>query len=647
MRKLSGNIIIVVILIVGIGVGAEKKYPPSIEKSKSEPVKYIGNRQTNKYFYDGKVPHAAGVHNLQVFRANRSNPTEGGLIGWTFSHAPMLAFWNGKFYLQYLSNLKEEHGAPGRTLLATSENGYDWTNPKVVFPVYPLPEIDAGFGYIPKGMASVMHQRMGFYVAPNGKLLTIGFYSYCATPRHSPNRGQGLGRVVREIYKDGSFGPIYFIRYNRHAGWNESNTDYPFYNESGDQEFIRACDDLLADKPATLQWWEMDRAKDGFYTIDMGEHEIKALCYYKRPDDIVVGLWKNNLAALTFDNGKTWTNISTYPTLKTCGAKVWGQKTKDDRYALIYNHSASLRNRFPLVVITGEDGHRFDDMLCINGQVPPMRYQGIHKSLGPQYIRGIVPGNGRPPGKDIWITYSVNKEDVWVSKIKVPVTGIADEHINESFDEVNEIADLTDWSFYVPKWAPLEITSKDDQFVDNVLRLTDEDPYDYLRVEKLIPESKKLSVKFSIKQVHVGPAKLEFEVHDIKGERPLRLLFSEEWLMFDRGPLEIDPVEYSVGEWRDIELKLDCETQSYDVYLDKEVVKEKIPFAVKTESLQRIVFRTGPWRGDVRPFIVDGEPGNPGLYQEDLPGADFKVGASIFEIDNIQTINDNLVQSGE
>jgi hypothetical protein len=365
MQKLSGNIIIIILLIFNIGIHAEKKYPPSIKESKNGPVKYIGNRQTNKYVYDGKLPHAAGVHTFQVFRANRSNPTEGGLIGWTYSHAPMLAFWNGKFYLQYLSNLKEEHGAPGRTLIAVSENGTDWTNPKVVFPVYPLPEIDAGFGYVPKGMASVMHQRMGFYVAPKGKFLTIGFYSYCATPRHSPNRGQGLGRVVREIYKDGSFGPIYFIRYNRHAGWNETNTDYPFYKESDDQAFLQACEDLLSNKLATLQWWEMD------------------------------------------------------------------------------------------------------------------------------------------------------------------------------------------------------------------------------------------------------------------------------------------PVEYSVGDWRDIELKLDCETQSYDVYLDKALVKEKTPFAVKTKSLQRIVFRTGPWRGDVRPFIVDGEPGNPGLYQEDLPGADLKTGTSIFEIDNIQTTITEAITSGE
>jgi hypothetical protein len=113
-----------------------------------------------------------------------------------------------------------------------------------------------------------MHQRMGFYKAPNGKLLTLGFYSYTITPRFSPNAGQGLGRVVREVKPDGSYGPIYFIRYNRHNGYNETNTNFPFYKTSKDKEFLAACDSLLNNKLITLQWWEEDRGKDGFFAID-------------------------------------------------------------------------------------------------------------------------------------------------------------------------------------------------------------------------------------------------------------------------------------------------------------------------------------------------------------------------------------------
>ena len=104
----------------------------------------------------------------------------------------------------------------------TSKDGQNWSDPFVVFPEYTLPEVHVEYEnrdvVIPAGMHSIMHQRMGFYVAPNGRLLTSGYYSYCYTLKKSPNTGKGVGRVVREIYKDGSLGPIYFIRYNRRGG---------------------------------------------------------------------------------------------------------------------------------------------------------------------------------------------------------------------------------------------------------------------------------------------------------------------------------------------------------------------------------------------------------------------------------------------
>ena len=46
-------------------------------------------------------------------------------------------------------------------------------------------------------------QRMGFYVAPDGRLLVIAFYG------HTDDRfWKEIGRVVREAYKDGSYGPM-------------------------------------------------------------------------------------------------------------------------------------------------------------------------------------------------------------------------------------------------------------------------------------------------------------------------------------------------------------------------------------------------------------------------------------------------------
>ena len=98
---------------------------------------YTGTDQPDKHYYDGRLRHAAGVHRYQAFRADRSMPPTGGVFTWTYNHQPYLAYWKGQFYLQYLSDPKEEHVPPGRTLLVTSKNGRDWTVPHVVFPVYP------------------------------------------------------------------------------------------------------------------------------------------------------------------------------------------------------------------------------------------------------------------------------------------------------------------------------------------------------------------------------------------------------------------------------------------------------------------------------------------------------------------------------
>lgn len=617
-----------------------QKMPPALKESAKEPVKYIGTVQPDKHYYDGELRHAVGVHHYQAFRANRSGHPEGGMIGWTYNHAPMLAYWNGKFYLEYLSNLKEEHNPPGRTLLLDSENGRDWSNPRVIFPIEALPEINWQGYHIPAGTPSVMHQRMGFYVSPAGRLLVIGFYSYSPTPRVGPNKGQGLGRVVREIYKNGELGPIYFIRYNRHAGWNENNvTWFPFYKTSSDKGFIDACEALLADKLVSLQWWEMEQANDDhFYTLTPPKGMVpKALCYFHRPDNVVVALWKHQLSALSPDNGLTWTPIVRSKTLWSVGAKVWGQRTEDGRYSLVYNHSASHRNRFPLVITTGADGHTFNNMLCLNGQVAPIRYQGIHKNVGPQYIRGIVEGNGNPPGNEEWITYSMNKEDIWVSKIHVPVVGTVDQNVAQNFDAIQTIDDLQYWNLYIPKWAPISIAHDPFNEKNKCLELRDEEPYDYALAERTFPESNQLTVAFRVLQWQVGTSLLIVEVNDRYGHRPMRLRFDPDWLSVDRGKVGPPPIPFSTGKWYCIKIKLDCEKQSYDLAVEGNWVKRDIPFAEQVTSFERLVFRTGPWRGDVRPLILNGVPETPGLYIEDKPGADFKVPVSEFFVDDVKT----------
>jgi len=633
----------------------DKRMPPSIKKSKDEPIKYSGDLKPNKYFYDGLLPHAVGVHHFQTMRANRSHPPEHGeseAKGWTYNHQPYLAYWNNKFYYQYLSNLFEEHGAPGRTLLMTSENGFHWTNPVVLFPQYDLPEIKHDEYIIPAGTKSVMHQRMGFYVAPNGRLLTSGFYSYCATNRHSPNAGNGLGRVVREIYKDGSFGPIYFIRYNRHAGWNEKNTNFPFYKKSKDKGFLQACEALLADKLITLQWWEEDRAEDGFYVINPGDVENaayfsanivtskgagKAFCFYERPDGVLVGLWKNQYAALSSDEGNSWTKISQNPTLLTTGAKTWAERTDDGRYAVVHNQSATKRNRFPMAALVSDDGHIFDRLISLSGEVPPKRYQGCHKNPGLQYFRGIVPVNGNPPGDHMWIVHSMNKEDMWIARTRVPLAAEVEKHVNQNFEGITKPTDLEFWNLYVPQWAPVSVI-KEPISGNLCLELRDEDPYDYCKVERILPKSKHLDIQFRINPVVVSHGfSVQIEVQDQQGLRPMRLRIDGNWLSNDHRKVEEHLVPFESGKWHDVQLVMDCKKQAYDLFVDGNKVYADIPFQEKMSVLERIEFRTGNYRNYVYPETVDGQPNCTGMETEDLPGADEKAPLCIYWIDDIKT----------
>jgi hypothetical protein len=617
-----------------------------------EPVVYTGSIQPEKTRTDGWLPHAVGVHHYQAFRANRTFPSEGGITGWTYNHQPYLAHWNGRFYLQYLSALFQEHEPPTRTLLMTSEDGRAWTNPIVVFPEYTLPAIEQEGISIPAGMIAVMHQRMSFYTAPNGRLLTLGFYGFCETPRHSPNAGNGIGRVVREIHADGSLGPVYFIRYNRHAGFNEQNTSLPFYRSSHDDGFIEACDALLADQLYTLQWWEEDRAEDGFYAIDPGQvagadafsatvvtskGAGKAFAWYTRPDNVVVGLWKNQYAALSPDRGLSWTPIVMNKGLWTTGAKTWGQRTDDGRYVVVHNQSATRLNRFPMVAFTGDDGHRFDSLLCLQGEVPPRRFQGAHKGAGQHYFRGITEGNGNPPGDHLWVVYSMNKEDIWISRTTVPLTGQESHHLNEDFQTARSIADLERWNLHLPRWAPASVVTEPGTS-NRVLELRDEDPYDHVLAERVFPASRKVTVSFRVqaREVAQGSA-LDIEVQSQRGDRPHRLRLDANWLGFDHEGVKVDPIRVTLQRWHTIALEFDCEQQTYSVRLDGRTVYAHLRLTGKTDTVERVVFRTGPFRGWVPLPHLDGEASPGGVSSEDLPGADHRVGPSTFWIDDLRT----------
>ncbi|MVM36924.1 six-hairpin glycosidase [Spirosoma sp. HMF3257] len=587
-----------------------------------DTVRYVGQTLSNVDYHHGQLSPAVGVHNIQVFRANREHPELAGGTNWTYNHAPMLAYWNNTFYLQYLSNPVGEHVAPGQTLLLTSKDGYSWSKPTVIFPPYKVPDgwKKPGRPEVAKDLYAVMHQRMGFYVAKNKRLLTLAFYGLVMGPKDDPNDGNGIGRVVREIYPDGKYGPIYFIRHN--ASWDQSKSVYPFYTSSNDKGFVEACDELLANPLMMQQWVEEADRNDPLITL---KKDVKAFSYYYLPDNRVVGLWKHALTTISSDGGKTWQyNPLRAPGFVNSNAKIWGQKTSDGNYATVYNPSEF---RWPLAVSTSKDGLNYTNLLLVNGEITAMRYGGAYKSYGPQYVRGIEEGNGTPPDGSLWVTYSMNKEDIWVSSIPMPITDEVKTHPDETFAQLPAGEELKCWNIYSPLQARAQLETIGGS---KALVLRDKDKFDFAKAERIIPESKKLTVEFSIVPQQANKGVLQIEFQDAKGTPAVRLLFDSDSLFKAKvGYRDSGIQKYEAGKQYDVRIELDREKRMFTTFVNGQPKGNRLFFA-PVASFRRVVFRTG----GVRRFP---DADTPTDQNYDLPKAGEQDDEAVFVIKSFKT----------
>lgn len=540
----------------------------------TEPVTYVGGEICNPRLHEGGFRYAIGVENIQVIRANRTHPEQADRLGWTYNHAPNITFWNGKFYLQYLSNPSDEHQPPGQTLIVTSTDGRTWGKPEIAFPVYRAPQ---GVTFPKPYYGYIMHQRMGFYTAPNGRLLTVAFYGHS----YDPFKEGGIGRVVREVYQNGKMGPIYFLRYSSHTNWNETNTAYPFYTQASDKGFKAACQALLADKLRTLQWIDEDRGTDNFYTLKDSINTVQATSYYHRKDGKTVALWKKSWAAVSEDRGKSWSTPVQIPSLIMAGGKNWGQKTADGRYAMAYNPIETQPYRYPLIVTSSNDGIVFDSIGVVHGEVPPRRFFGENKDFGPCYARGIIDGEQTPNDNCMWLAYSVNKEDIWVSRIPLPIKTVWSGPVNDRFDTTEAHGTIKHWNLYRPKWADVYVTEQ------KTLCLTDADPYDYARAIRVFEPSKQVKVSFDILIEQEGTEPFETDITDRHGQRAVSVCFHKGQMSINGYAVK----RYQTGKWLNITLDIDTHKTGI-THMDEHFIIN----LHAVSCIERISFRTGSYR---------------------------------------------------
>lgn len=600
--------------LLALAMGCLAALPASAQNK----IHYTGTELANPAYHDGQLSPVVGVHNIQIMRANREFPDSSNGNGWTYNHQPMLAYWNGQFYYQYLCDPVDEHVPPSHTVLMTSKDGYHWTNPQIVFPEYKVPDgyTKAGRQDVAKNLIAIMHQRVGFYVSKSGKLITMGNYGVAMDKKDDPNDGNGIGRVVREIKKDGTYGPIYFIYYNH--GFNEKNTAFPYFKRSKDKAFVKACQEILDNPLYRMQWVEEADRNDPIIPLNK---EYKAFNYYTLPDGKIACLWKHALTSISEDGGNNWAE----PVLRAKGfvnsnAKIWGQRLSDGTYATVYNPSEF---RWPLAISLSKDGLEYTTLNLVHGEITPMRYGGNYKSYGPQYVRGIQEGNGTPKDGDLWVAYSVNKEDMWVSRIPVPVKLKAAAHADDDFSQFTELSQLTDWNIYSPVWAPVSLDK-------NWLLLQDKDPFDYAKIERKIPATKELKVAFDLQAGQNDKGTLQIEFLDENGIACSRLELTADGVFRAKGGSRFGNImKYEAGKTYHVEALLSVANRSIQVFVDGKKAGTRM-FYAPVAAIERIAFRTG----ELRQFPT---PETPADQTYDLPNAGAQDALSTFRVANFKT----------
>ena len=570
-------------------------------------IHYTGTELSIPQRHDGGLSPVVGVHNIQTMRANREKPSQANGDGWTYNHQSMLAYWHGSFYMHYLCDPVDEHVPPSRTMLQTSADGYQWTDPVILFPEYPVPDGYTKPGREDKaqGLVAIAHQRVGWYVAKDGTLLAMGNYGVALDRKDDPNDGNGIGRVVREIKADGSMGEVFFIYVNSSykpylktkavkatarldhnivRGEGTCNEDYkiPFRMYTKAPKNVRkACEEILANPRYRMQWVEEADRNDPLIPLNKA---YKAYCDYTLPDGRIASLWKHALTSISSDGGLTWEQpVERAKGFVNSNAKIWGQRLSDGTYATVYNPSEF---RWPMAISLSKDGLEYTTLNLVCGEITRMRYGGNYKSNGPQYIRGIQEGNGTPEDGDMWLTYSMNKEDMWVSRVPVPVQTVAHDHADNDFSKHTTIAELTDWNIYSPVMARVGLDGK-------WLTMKDSDPFDLARIERKIPASKELTVEFDLKAGQNNHGLLQIEFLDENGTACSRIEMTDQGQMRCKGGARYGGLgNYEPGKEYHVKAVLSVKNRLIQVFVNGKKAGQRIFFA-PVAAIERVMFRTG------------------------------------------------------
>ncbi|WP_433190215.1 exo-alpha-sialidase [Actinoallomurus sp. CA-150999] len=349
--------------------------------------------------------------NLSTTELYHATPATG-----TYSHHPMVTVQGRTLYTSWSNGVVNEDNPGQRVLGTVSTDGGSWAGWKVYFPPHDKtpPDEPGSDGRVPGRVVTA-----DGYATIGGDVYAVAeVWDWVRTESDTVKRG--WGRIARRVAPNGTLGPIFWLEMTS----PEPKPGFPSYPNASDPRYgaiARQIAAYLADPRNTPPW----DYKSG-WTEDVPAADGQKLAHpthaYVQADGTYVRIWRDSntgrlYAQASHDHGRTW-DPAIRTSLPDARSKSFVGRLPDGQAYIVGNEQPG-GHRDPISISLASDGVHFDRVGVIRYAAPPLRYTGAHKNLGFEYPSAIATNT------DLWVVYSVNKEDVAITKVplsSLPVT---------------------------------------------------------------------------------------------------------------------------------------------------------------------------------------------------------------------------------
>jgi hypothetical protein len=355
------------------------------------------------------------LENLKITSLLEATPETG-----TWNHHQHIFYLNGVFYAIWDTQIRDENAAGQHAVMRRStDHGNSWTPMEQLFP--PLARNVPASDPYPETRFQTFS---GIAIVDDTLYAVTDVAEWTTAGNKKAKPRRKVGRMCRSIADDGTLEEIFWLS----PVAPQPVQGFPSF-PAGDPALIAKIEDYFRQPGQEIQLDFAPRAHP-----DSDDHHVMAepVPSYQFENGDWVRLYRDSGArgAKTQKEEEATKSRRIYASFSTDGGKNWSKPTRtsfpdacaranagklpDGQFYVINNAlplATKQGGRSLLAISLSRDGLNFDRMAVIRFLPPPPRFEGRSKAIGYAYPHSVI------VGEDLWVIYSVNKEDIEIARI--------------------------------------------------------------------------------------------------------------------------------------------------------------------------------------------------------------------------------------